>query len=344
MRRAFVAARAPWLILLGIAALTAVLEPRFLLPANLLNVLRHSSVLAIAACGQALVVVAGEIDLAAGSVVALVSMISVLASKAWGTAAGYAAGVLVGAAAGAVNGILVGRLRVSSFIATVAMLSYSFGFAAYIGGGVPIEFPPASFGWLGSGYVGPVPASVLVAALAFGTVYVILHRSVLGRKLFLTGGNRQAAWLSGIDTGRTLLWAFLASGVFVGLAGIVLASKVHSGQPNLYPTLAFEAVGAVAIGGIPLSGGAGRLWQALAGALIMSTLENSLTLLNFTSELQQMMMGAVIVLAVALNVALSRRGGGAVAGPAAGSPGSASAAGDGRGTAHAAAGTRAVSP
>lgn len=297
---------APWLVLLAIAALTTAIEPRFLQLGNLVNVLRHSSVLAVAAFGQTFVVLAGEIDLAAGSVVALISMVSVLAAKSLGTPLGYLAGLALGAAAGATNGLLVGYFKVSSFIATVAMMSYAYGLAAYIGGGVPVEFPPDSFGWIGAGYLGPVPVPVLAAAAAFGIAYVLIHRASLGRKLVLTGGNRQAAWLSGVDVARTIFWGFLAAGALVGLAGVMLASKVHSGQPNLYPTLAFEAVGAVAIGGIPLTGGSGRLVQSLAGALIMGTLENSLTILNFSSQVQQMVTGAVIVLAVAVNVALSR--------------------------------------
>ncbi|MBX6351003.1 MAG: ABC transporter permease [Clostridia bacterium] len=300
------ASLAPWLVILLIAVVTAAIEPRFLQPGNLVNVLRHSAVLAVAAFAQTLVVVAGEIDLAAGSLVALVSMVSVLAAKASGTLAGYAAGVLTGAAAGAVNGLLVGRFQVSSFIATVAMMSYAYGLAAYIGGGVPVEFPPDTFGWLGAGYLGPVPVPVVAALGAFAFAYVLLHRAALGRKLLLIGGNRRAAQLSGVDVARSVFWGFVVAGALVGFAGVMLASKVHSGQPNLYPTLAFEAVGAVAIGGIPLTGGSGRLVQSLAGALIMGTLENALTVLNFTSQVQQMVMGAVIVFAVAANVALSR--------------------------------------
>lgn len=296
-----------WLLLLVLSLVIGLVQPRFWSSGNMINILRHAAPLAVAACAQTLVIIAGEIDLSAGSVVALVSIVTITVARSLGLVPGLVAGVLVGGAAGLLNGWLVGRLGVSSFIATVAMLSYAFGLGSYISGGVPIGFPPPGFNLLGGGYIGVFPVPVLTAAVVYLLVHIVLRHAVLGRRLYFIGGNRRAAGLSGIDVGKNVMWAFLINGLLVGLAGVMLASKVNSGQPHLYPTLAFEAVGAVALGGIPLLGGRGKVSQTLAGVLTLTVLVNGLTLINFSSELQQMIMGIVIVLAVAGGIGLRTR-------------------------------------
>ncbi|HEX7023007.1 MAG TPA: ABC transporter permease, partial [Trueperaceae bacterium] len=206
-------------------------------------------------------------------------------------------------------GFLVARWAVPSFIATVGMLSYARGVAYYLGGGMPVEFPPPSYAYLGSGYLLRVPVSVWVAGAVFVALHVLLHRTALGRQMFATGGNREAARLSGIRTQRVEFVGFLLAGLVTGLTALVLSSRVMSGQPTIAATLQFEAIAAVAIGGTRLGGGDGSMFRTAVGTLIIAALSNGLTLANVSTFVQQMLIGAIMVGAVAVDQWQRRRGG-----------------------------------
>ncbi|MBE3595780.1 MAG: ABC transporter permease [Hydrogenibacillus sp.] len=286
-------------LFLAVACLiVGLLKPRFLSPANLLTIAQQASPLLIAAVAQAFVVMAGEIDLSLGSAAAVISMVAVMSAKSLGTVPGILMGLLTGASLGFLNGIVVTRLRVPAFIATVGMLTYAQGIALYLGGGVPIEFPPPSFAWPGQGFLGPLPAVTVIAAMVLIFVHLVLTRTVFGRHLRATGGNRLVALLSGVHVQRVRLAAFVLSGTFTGLSAIVLASRVNSGQPYLYPSLPFEAIAALAVGGISLRGGEGTVRQILLGVLIFSAMSNALNFFAISSYVQQMITGAMTVLAL----------------------------------------------
>lgn len=273
-------------------------KPQFLSEANLLTILRQASPLLLAAIAQGVIVMAGEIDLSQGSAAALISMLTVMAAKSLGTGPAILIGLLVGAGLGAINGLVVTKLRVPAFIATVGMLTYAQGIALYLGGGVPIEFPPKSFTWLGQGYIGPIPVAAIVALLSLLAVHFILKRTMLGRHLQATGGNRTAARLSGVNIERTRLTAFIIGGTLLAFSAIILSSRVSSGQPYLYPPLPFEAIAALAVGGIALRGGEGSMHQVLLGVLIFSAMSNALNFFALSSYLQQMITGAITILAL----------------------------------------------
>ena len=284
-----------------ICVVIALLEPRFLTRSNLLNVLRLSAILALATYGQAVVILGGGIDLSIGSIAAMVSVLSAMMASTFGIIPGFAIGVLVGAALGGINGVLISRFRVPAFIATFGMLVYAEGLANYVSKGAPIEFMPEGFGFLGSGYIGPIPVPILVAVIMFILVHLLLTRTKLGRYLFAIGGNDKATWLSGVDIGRYRISSYVTSGVLTGLAALVLTSRINSGQANIAPSLPFDTIAAVAIGGISLYGGEGKLIQAVLGATIISVINNALNLINVSTYVQMMVMGGVILIAVSFD-------------------------------------------
>jgi ribose transport system permease protein len=288
--------------ILGVICLViALVEPRFLSRSNLLNVLRLSAILALATYGQAVVIIGGGIDLSIGSIAAMVSVLSAMMASTLGIIPGFVIGVLVGAALGGINGVLISQFRVPAFIATFGMLVYAEGLANYISKGAPIEFMPEGFGFLGSGYIGPIPVPIIIAVMMFILVHLLLTRTKLGRYLFAIGGNDRATWLSGVDVGKYRISSYVSSGVLTGLAALVLTSRINSGQANIAPSLPFDTIAAVAIGGISLYGGEGKLIQAVLGATIISVINNALNLINVSTYVQMMVMGGVILIAVSLD-------------------------------------------
>jgi len=288
-------------ILVVICVVIALLEPRFLSRSNLLNVLRLSAILALATYGQAVVIIGGGIDLSIGSIAAMVSVLSAMMTSTLGIIPGFVIGVLVGAALGGINGVLISQFRVPAFIATFGMLVYAEGIANYISKGAPIEFMPEGFGFLGSGYIGPIPVPIIIAVMMFILVHLLLNRTKLGRCLFAIGGNDRATWLSGVDVGKYRISSYVSSGVLTGLAALVLTSRINSGQANIAPSLPFDTIAAVAIGGISLYGGEGKLIQAVLGATIISVINNALNLINVSTYVQMMVMGGVILIAVSFD-------------------------------------------
>lgn len=290
---------------LGIISILAILsiffsimEPRFLSPYNLRNVLRLSAILSLVAYGEAIVLISGGIDLSVGSIAAVASVLTAMVARSVGIVPGYACGILTGALMGTINGVLISRFRLPAFIATFGMLVYAEGIANYISRGAPIEFMPEGFGVLGSGYWGPIPIPIIISVVVFIFAHVMLTKTPFGRYLYAIGGNEKAAWLSGINVKRYKLLAYTISGLLAGLAAVVLTSRINSGQSNLAPSLPFDAIAAAAVGGLSMRGGSGKIYQPVLGATIISVANNGLNLLNISSYVQMIVIGGVILIAV----------------------------------------------
>jgi ribose/xylose/arabinose/galactoside ABC-type transport system permease subunit len=285
------------LLLLLLVAL-ALFAPGFLDWTNVANVSRTAAILALAAYGQALVILIGGIDLSIGSIVALMSVVIVLAMDL-GTFVAMSLGVLTALVAGAINGIAVAWFRMPAFLVTLAMLTALHGLAGVLVGGIPVEAPPGdAFSWLSAGSIGPIPVPVALAALGFIVLLILLRWTVLGRSWFLIGANLTAAQAAGIRTRRATFLAFLVGAGFVAAAGLILTSRVHSGQPDLYPSLPFEAIAACAIGGLPLTGGDARAGRVLVGVGVVVLAENGLQLLDYSAATQLVVVGVLTVVAV----------------------------------------------
>ena len=270
----------------------ALVEPRFLRPSNLVNVLRLSAILSLVAYGQSVVILGGGIDLSIGSIAAVVSVLTAMVAKSIGIVPGFIVGILAGTVLGSVNGIFVGVFRLPAFIATFGMLVYAEGIANIISRGAPIEFMPEGFDTLGSGYVGAIPIPILIS---------LLTRTPFGRYIYAIGCNEKAAWLSGIDIKKFRMLAYTFSGMLAGVAAVVLTSRINSGQANLAPSLPFDAIAAAAVGGLSMYGGEGKSYQPVLGAMIITVTNNGLNLMNVSSYVQMMVIGGVILVAVSID-------------------------------------------
>lgn len=307
------------LIVLVIAM--SALSGDFLTTDNLLNIGVQAAVTAILAFGVTFVIVAAGIDLSVGSVAALSA--TVLAWSA--TSAGIPVVVAVllaiatGLACGLVNGILISYGKLPPFIATLAMLSVGRGLSLVISQGSPIPFP-SSVSHLGDTLGGWLPVPVLVMVIMGLITALVLGRTYIGRSMYAIGGNEEAARLSGLRVKKQKLAIYALSGLFAAAAGIVLASRLSSAQPQAANGYELDAIAAVVIGGASLAGGTGKASGTLIGALILAVLRNGLNLLSVSAFWQQVVIGIVIALAVLLDTVRRKAGATPVA---AGSPGGA---------------------
>jgi ribose transport system permease protein len=299
----------PLLGLLLLCAALALASPHFLTVDNLLNVLRQSSINAILALGQLLVIVTAGIDLSIGSIVGLTIVLLALMMKAgWPWAAACAAAIAAGILVGLLNGLLLTRLKLPHpFISTLGTMNVARGAALLLAGGVPISGLAPPFRDVFAGQVLGIPSPVLVAAVAYGLGHVFLAHTVWGRDLYAIGGNREAARLCGIPVERRLNLAYALSGA-AGLAAVVLAARMNSGFPLAGQGAELDAIAAVIIGGASFFGGVGTVGGTLIGALVIGFLRNGLNLLDVSAFWQMIVIGAVIVAAVTIDVLRQRVG------------------------------------
>ncbi|MCI4657901.1 ABC transporter permease [Cryobacterium algoricola] len=276
--------------------------PDFLTGQNLLNIGIQVSTVAVLAFGMTFVIVAGGIDLSVGAVAALAAMVSswlfvAAGLPGWLTLLG---GLATGLLAGMVNGLANAYGKLPSFIATLAMLSVARGLTLVISDGRPIKTAP-EVSFLG-GNLGPVPMPIVVLLLSAVVASFVLNRTVIGRSMYAVGGNAEAARLSGLPVKRILVTVFALAGLFAALAGLLLAGRLDSAQPQAAAGYELDAIAAVVIGGASLSGGLGKISGTFVGALVLVVIRNGLNLLNVTSFWQQVVIGLVIALAVGVDV------------------------------------------
>lgn len=297
------------LALLALGAGLAYFTEAFLTTDNLLTVARQFSVYGIIAVGMTFVIVAGEIDLSVGSVMALAGCLSatLVVESGWPLAPSIAAGLLAGATAGALNGWLTVALGIPSFIITLGTMSVIRGLTYVVTEAMPVGGLPESYHRLGSGTLlgVSVPVAVMGAVAVAGGL--VLARTRFGRMVYATGGNLEAARLAGIPTGRVRVAAFALTGLLAGLAGILTAGWVQVAQPVAGEGYELDVIAAVIIGGASFSGGKGTVLGTMLGATLMGVLRNGLILLGVTVYWQKVAIGGVIVLAVVLD-RLRRRG------------------------------------
>ncbi|MGW1213674.1 ABC transporter permease/substrate-binding protein [Streptomyces sp. NPDC002499] len=291
-----------------VIALSA-LSGDFLTTDNLLNVGVQAAVTAVLAFGVTFVIVSAGIDLSVGSVAALSATVLAWSATQHGVPVVIAVilAVATGIAAGLVNGFLIAYGKLPPFIATLAMLSVARGLALVVSDGSPIPFPD-SVSHLGDTLGGWLPVPVLVMIVMGLIAAFVLGRTYIGRSMYAIGGNEEAARLSGLRVKKQKLAIYALSGVFAAVAGIVLASRLSSAQPQAADGYELDAIAAVVIGGASLAGGTGKASGTLIGALILAVLRNGLNLLNVSAFWQQVVIGVVIALAVLLDT-LRRKAG-----------------------------------
>lgn len=284
-------------------------SPNFLDLTNFQNIGRQGAALAAVAFGQTFVILTAGIDLSVGATVGLVSVATAWGGLRWGLDGAILCGLAAGLAVGTLNGLVVARLRVTPFVATLAMLSVASGAALIISGGVPLRGVPDQLTQLATLEIGPVPASVVVSFGLLVAAFIILRWTRLGRYFYAVGGNAEAARLAGIPTGLVLVAAYALCSLFTAIGAIILTARVVSGQPNLGESLTLQSIAAVVLGGVSLFGGRGSLVGVAFGVAFISILANGLNLLGVATYTQMLVIGAALVAAVAFDRFVARRTG-----------------------------------
>jgi ribose transport system permease protein len=284
------------------------LTPHFLTVQNLLNVAQQTSINAIVAVGMTYVILSGGIDLSVGSIVALsgVALGTALQSDQ-PTPVAILAALAVGVTCGLANGALVSWGGLPPFIVTLGMMSIARGAALLVTEGRPVSGFDAGFRWLATGELLWIPAPVLVTALVYLMAHIVLTRTTFGRYVYAIGGNEEATRLSGVNVRLHKTMIYAVSGLMSAVAAIILTARLNSAQPIAGMMYELDAIAATVIGGTSLMGGEGTLAGTLVGALIMGVLRNGLNLLGVSSFLQQVVIGAVIVIAVLVDTVLKRQ-------------------------------------
>jgi ribose transport system permease protein len=307
--RALLAALAPYATLVLLVVLMMLFSPGFATGGNLANLAARGARLLILAVGMTLVIVLGMIDLSVGSMMALAAVAAASAARACGdtaagVAAGLAAGLCCGAMCGAANGLLVMGLRIPSFIATLGTLGIYRGIAQSTTGAVAVPAPALQ---AFRGEVMGVPWVVLTALLVLAGGSLLLHRTRFGRHTYAIGGNRAAALLSGVPVTRHVVLGYALAGLLWGLGVLFYCAQGGSGDPNEYKGLELDVIAAVVIGGGSLSGGIGTLSGSVAGTFTILLLRNAIVLAGIKPLLQDALIGAVVILAVAFDELRRRR-------------------------------------
>ena len=315
---------APLIFLLVLIAGFAIVEPKFLNPINLFNVMRQVSIYGLLAVGMTFVILTAGIDLSVGSLLAFAGLAAAAVAKgglanrfsvgAGQEAAGYGwelallAALAIGLAGGLIQGVAITRLKVPPFVVTLGGMSVFRGGALLFAGGGPISGFPRDYTWWGQGYIGPVPIPVIVFAFFAIVAHIVLRYTRYGRNVYAVGGNPEAARLSGLNVPWIIASVYVIIGFFAGLGGFVLSARLNSAEAVAGLQYELTVIASVVIGGTSLFGGIGTIFGTVVGTILIGVLLNGLVLMNVSSYIQQIIIGVIIVLAVAFDTfAKSRR-------------------------------------
>lgn len=294
----------PLLGFIILVIIVSVLNPDFLEPLNILNLLRQVAINALIAFGMTFVILTGGIDLSVGSILALSSaFVANLMLAGVDPILAIIIGCAAGGVMGMVNGLMITKGKMAPFIATLATMTIFRGLTLVYTNGNPITGlgDSMAFQLFGRGYFLGIPVPAITMAITFIVLWVILHKTPFGRKTYAIGGNEKAAIVSGIKVPRVKIMIYSLAGALSALAGAILTSRLNSAQPTAGTSYELDAIAAVVLGGTSLSGGRGRIVGTLIGALIIGTLNNGLNLLGVSSFYQMVVKGIVIVIAVLID-------------------------------------------
>lgn len=296
----------PVLALIVLALITTVMNPSFLDPNNLLNLLRQVSINGLIAFGMTFVILTGGIDLSVGAILALTSALSaMMITSGVPTLIAMLIGIIFGGLLGGLNGLIITKGGAAPFIASLATMTIFRGATYVFTNGNPITSKAMNnsfiFQFIGRGYFFGIPVPVIIMLISFFILYILLHKMTFGRKTYALGGNEKAAFVSGIKVNITKTWIYVISGIMSSAAGMILISRLSSAQPDAGTGFEMDAIAAVVLGGTSLVGGRGRIFGTLIGALIIGTLNNGMNLIGISSFYQQIVKGIVIIIAVLLD-------------------------------------------
>ncbi|WP_462411341.1 ABC transporter permease [Neobacillus sp. Marseille-QA0830] len=291
-----------FLVLIVLFIALSFMAPNFLDTVNMLNVVKQVSITAIIAAAMTLVILTGGIDLSVGSILAVSGVVSVmLVENGANVFLAMFIGMVIGYIAGLINGFFIANTKLPPFIVTLGSMTYLRGIAYVLCGGTPIVLSSTTFKFFGSGNIIGIPTPVFIMVFVYVIIFIALKYTMFGRHVYAIGGNEEAARLTGIKVERNILQVYAISGLLSGVAGVVLAGRLYSGQPNAGIGIELDAIAAVILGGTSFTGGVGKIQMTIVGVLIMGFIGNGLTLLDVDYYWQQIVKGGVIVLAVLLD-------------------------------------------
>jgi len=289
-------------VFLLLFAVVSLAVPNFFSWVNLNGLALSVATVGIIACTMLFCLAAGDFDLSVGSIVAFAGVLTAVVINATGSvAAGVAAALAAGALVGLVNGVVIARLGINALITTLATMQIVRGFSYIVSDGKAIGIREEAFFSLGVSTMGGVPTPVWIMAAFFLLFGVMLNSTVFGRYALATGGNRDAAWLAGIRVARVKVAIFVLQGMVSAFAGVILASRMTSGQPAAGQGLELQVISACVLGGVSLTGGIGSMGGVIVGVLIMGTVQNAMNLLNIPPFYQYVASGAILLAAVILD-------------------------------------------
>lgn len=292
-----------YIVLTALIALFGILNENFFSVSNFANIARQVSMLSIAGFGMTFIITSANIDLSVGSVIALVSVVSTLFLKwGFGVAVASLAGIATGVLVGLVNGIIVTKARIPAFLVTLGMLGVARGTALTMTGTQAVTLYSRSFKsvW-GAGNILQIPTALLWVLGVLAVTYVLYNYTTFGNHVKATGGNKEAARFSGINTDRVVVLSFLLVGFCTAIAGLIMTSRIGSGRPDIGVGMELDVIAAVILGGTSLFGGKGSVVSTFIGALIMTIITNGLIILGVEYSIQTIIRGAIIIAAVSLS-------------------------------------------
>jgi ribose/xylose/arabinose/galactoside ABC-type transport system permease subunit len=286
-----------------ICIVISVLSPQFLSASNWSIIITQVSINALLAFGVTFVIISGGIDLSLGSIVAVSGVLTAMLAHSEGLPliAPILAGLISGSLLGLFNGFIITKSKIAPFIVTLGTMTIARGLALIFSKGRPISNLSDSFNFIGGGSFLGLPIPIYIFVFVFIICYILLNKTVLGRYIYAVGGNQEASRAAGINVNAVKISVYTIAGLLSGLAGVVLTSRITTGQPNAGAGFELDAIAAAVIGGTSTSGGKGTITGTLIGVLLIGVINNGLDLLNVSSYYQQVVMGLIIIGAVILD-------------------------------------------
>jgi L-arabinose transport system permease protein len=274
----------------------------FLTPVNMIGLALSVSTVGIVACTMLFCLASGDFDLSVEAVIAFSGVLAaVVINRTGSVPLGVMAGILASGGVGLINGVVIAKLRINALITTLATLQMVRGLGFIVSDGRAVGVTQPAFFVLGSSALLGIPTPVWVTSVCFLVFGIVLHKTTFGRHTLAIGGNRESARLSGVPVSRVKITIFAVQGLMTGLAGVVLASRMTSGQPNASVGFSLDVISACVLGGVSLAGGVGTMVGTIVGVLIMGTVQNAMNLANIPTFYQYVVRGGVLLAAVVLD-------------------------------------------
>jgi inositol transport system permease protein len=291
------------IILIVLIMVMTILAPTFLTSGNLINIVRQMSVVGIIAIGVTMIIITTGIDLSSGSVIALVSVVVASMSHpgSYPLAVALIVGLGLGLLTGVINGTIISKGKIAPFIVTLGMMTVARGAALLYTSGKPIGNLSEGFKVIGQGNLFGIPIPILIFLFVGFISYIMLNKTKFGKYVYAIGGNEQAAVIAGVNVDKYKIMIYGFAGLLSAVGGIILTSRIASGQPTSGVMYELDAIAAAVIGGTSLSGGIGTIGGTIIGALIIGVMNNGLDLLNVSSYWQQILKGVIITVAVLID-------------------------------------------